>query len=54
MITQLELKNWKSFAQSTLYIDPLTFVIGVNASGKSNLIDAFSCLSKLAYGRRKG
>lgn len=54
MITRLELTNWKSFAQSTLHIDPLTFVIGVNASGKSNLIDAFSCLSKLAHGRPIG
>lgn len=51
MITKVELKNWKSFAHSTLHIDPLTFVIGVNASGKSNLLDAFSCLSKLAHGR---
>lgn len=41
MIKELNLKNWKSFKDSTLYIDPLTILIGTNASGKSNLLDAF-------------
>ena len=47
MITKLRLKNWKSFKDSTLYIDPLTVLIGVNASGKSNILDAFEFLKKL-------
>ena len=47
MITKLRLKNWKSFKDSTLYIDPLTVLIGVNASGKSNILDAFDFLKKL-------
>lgn len=47
MITKLRLKNWKSFKDSTLYIDPLTILIGVNASGKSNVLDAFDFLKKL-------
>lgn len=47
MITKLRLKNWKSFKDSTLYIDPLTVLIGVNASGKSNVLDAFDFLKKL-------
>lgn len=51
MIKEISLDNWKSYSKSTLYVDPLTFVIGINASGKSNLLDAFYCLSKLAQGR---
>ena len=44
MITKLRLHNWKSFEDSTLYIDPLIFLIGTNASGKSNVLDAFDFL----------
>lgn len=33
-----------------MYIDPLTFVIGTNASGKSNILDALSFLSDSAKG----
>ncbi|MBR4324134.1 MAG: AAA family ATPase [Bacteroidales bacterium] len=47
MITKLRLINWKSFKDSTLYIDPLTVLIGVNASGKSNVLDAFDFLKNL-------
>lgn len=50
MITELYLENWKSFAKATLYIDPLTFLIGTNASGKSNVLDAFLFLQRLASG----
>lgn len=50
MITELYLENWKSFAKATLYIDPLTFLIGTNASGKSNVLDAFMFLQRLASG----
>lgn len=41
MIQQLILRNWKSFEEAHLDIDQLTFVIGTNASGKSNILDAF-------------
>ena len=47
MITKLRLKNWKSFKDSTVYIDPLTILIGVNASGKSNVLDALDFIHKL-------
>ena len=50
MIKELRLKNWKSFEESKLYIDPLTFVIGTNASGKSNILDALSFLCDSAKG----
>lgn len=51
MLKELHLKNWKSFTDSIFFIDELTFVIGTNASGKSNLLDAFYCLSRLAQGK---
>ena len=40
MITEISLHNWKSFEDSTLLIDQITFLIGTNASGKSNIVDA--------------
>lgn len=51
MIEYLELKNWKSFVDSKVYIEQLTFMIGVNASGKSNVLDALGFLSQLSSGR---
>lgn len=51
MIEYLELKNWKSFADSKIYIEQLTFLIGTNASGKSNVLDALGFLSQLASGQ---
>ena len=51
MITKLHLVNWKSFKDSTVYIDPLTFLIGTNASGKSNVLDAFLFLHLLMKGQ---
>lgn len=50
MITELQLENWKSYEKSSLYIDPLTILIGTNASGKSNALDAFILLNRIASG----
>lgn len=50
MIEEIRLRNWKSFKDSKLYIEPLTFIIGFNASGKSNVLDALHFLSELAKG----
>ena len=50
MIEKLKLTNWKSYSNSTLYIEPLTFIIGFNASGKSNILDALSFLSNISKG----
>lgn len=44
MITKIRLQNWKSFKDSTIYIDSLGILIGTNASGKSNVLDAFAFL----------
>ncbi|MFK8161461.1 MAG: AAA family ATPase [Lewinella sp.] len=47
MIKSITLKNWKSFGEATLYVDPLTVLIGTNASGKSNFLDALVFLGEL-------
>jgi predicted ATPase len=50
VIKSVKLKNWKSYEESTLYIDSLMIVIGMNSSGKSNAIDALMFLSRIANG----
>ena len=44
MITSLRLKNFKNFADETLKLGPFTVIVGANASGKSNIRDAFRFL----------
>ena len=41
MITHLRLIDFKGFADETLAVGPFTVLVGANASGKSNLRDAF-------------
>ncbi|MBP2857798.1 AAA family ATPase [Dickeya oryzae] len=50
MLKELTLHNWKSFKEATLYIDPLTIIIGTNASGKSNMLDALLFLQRVSSG----
>lgn len=50
MLKELRLSHWKSFDSATLYIDPLTILIGTNASGKSNTLDALLVLQRVASG----
>ena len=50
MISKFQFTNWKSHRVSTLYIDPLTILIGTNASGKSNALDALLFLNRVAMG----
>lgn len=50
MITTLHLKDWKSFQDAELFVDSLTVIIGTNASGKSNALDAISFLNRIAMG----
>ncbi|MFP4124032.1 MAG: AAA family ATPase [Coleofasciculus sp.] len=51
MLKKLILKNWKSFKYAELPIDPLTVLIGANASGKSNVIDALEFLKRTVSGK---
>lgn len=54
MITEITLTNWKSYQQATLYVDPLTILIGTNSGGKSNLIEAIAFLQRAASGVHLG
>jgi predicted ATPase len=52
MIESFHLANFKSYRDATLPLAPLTLLIGANASGKSNAIEALRLLAWLAQGRR--
>lgn len=47
-IRRITLKNWKNFAQVQADIQDRLFLVGPNASGKSNFLDAFRFLRDLA------
>ncbi len=48
MLRSLNIKNFKSFKDTTLELSPFTLMIGANASGKSNAIEALQCVSWLS------
>ena len=50
MITSLRLKDFKNFADETLRVGPFTVIVGANASGKSNIRDAFRFLHGISRG----
>ena len=52
MLTEIHLLNFKSYREQTLPLAPLTLMIGANASGKSNAIEAFRLLCWLAQGQK--
>ncbi len=51
MITQLELKGFKSFVDQSIDIKPLTVLTGLNSSGKSSVIQAIRMIEALAKGK---
>ncbi len=48
MITYIKINGFKSFHDFEMEFTPFTVIAGVNASGKSNLFDALTLLSRLA------
>lgn len=50
MITSVRLINFKNFADETLKLGPFTVIVGANASGKSNIRDAFRFLHGIGRG----
>ena len=50
MITSIRLKDFKNFADETLKLGPFTVIVGANASGKSNIRDAFRFLHGIGRG----
>jgi AAA15 family ATPase/GTPase len=47
MIQSFSIENFKSFRKATLPLSPLTLLIGANASGKSNAVEAIQLLTWL-------
>jgi predicted ATPase len=45
MITRVRLENYKSIKSCDVQLEPLTFLVGQNASGKSNFLDALNFVS---------
>ena len=54
MLSSFTIKSFKSYRKATLKLAPLTVLIGANASGKSNAVEALRLLSWLAQGNRLG
>ena len=50
MIKSIRLVNFKNFADETLCVGPFTIIVGANASGKSNIRDAFRFLHGIGCG----
>jgi predicted ATPase len=50
MLTRLKLENFKNFKKAELHLGELTLLVGTNASGKSNLRDAFRFLHGVSRG----
>ena len=50
MITSVRMVNFKNFADETLNVGPFTVIVGANASGKSNIRDAFRFLHGIGRG----
>lgn len=48
IVTNLKLKNWRNFRSADVNLRDRAFIIGVNASGKSNFLDVFRFLRDVA------
>lgn len=48
IVSRLILKNWRNFRSVDVRLGPRVFLVGPNASGKSNLLDAFRFLRDIA------
>jgi len=54
MISHLTLKNWRNFQTVDVPLRERQFIVGANASGKSNLLDVFRFLRDIAKGTGGG
>lgn len=52
MLKSFTIRGFKSVADATIRFEPVTFLIGANASGKSNVLEGLALLSWLASGGR--
>lgn len=53
-VRKLRLTNWRNFQQAELKLRNRLFLIGPNASGKSNLLDAFKFLRDISMAKGGG
>src|SRR5581483_8182930 len=44
IVTRLKLKNWRNFVEIDVPLAERSYLLGANASGKSNLLDVFRFL----------
>jgi predicted ATPase len=51
MLKRIKIKNYKSFKDIEITLNPLTVLFGPNAAGKSNFLDALQLLSRIATSR---
>lgn len=54
LVSNLKLQNWRNFRRVDVDLRPRQFVVGPNASGKSNLLDVFRFLRDIAKPRGGG
>ncbi|MDX2226903.1 MAG: AAA family ATPase [Verrucomicrobiae bacterium] len=47
-IKRIKLKNWRNFTNVDVLLEKRTFIVGANASGKSNFLEAFRFLRDVA------
>ncbi len=48
IVSRLKLKNWRNFQSMDIPLRERQFIVGPNASGKSNLLDVFRFLRDIA------
>lgn len=44
LVTRLKLRNWRNFREIDIPLRDVTYILGANATGKSNLLDVFRFL----------
>jgi predicted ATPase len=54
LITRLKLKNWRNFREVDIPLRDRTYLLGANASGKSNLLDVFRFLRDVSKSQGGG
>ncbi len=54
LITRLRLKNWRNFPECDVPLGQRVYVVGANASGKSNFLDVFRFLRTIAQSEGGG
>src|SRR3546814_1384067 len=54
LVTRIKLKNWRNFRALDVPLRDVSYLLGPNASGKSNLLDAFRFLRDVSKSKGGG